>query len=624
MISIHTYCKIVFLFVISFLMNTISSNAQISGIINHYSKVTAIEPSCSKVTVTDPSYFAAGDLVLIMQMKGVLMNETNTAAFGDVQSVNGSGNYEYHRIQSIDGNDLYFYNTILRTYEINGSVQLIYTPEYTDVTIAGTLTAKAWDGTTGGILALSASGSITCNADINVEGLGFMGGNPSILASNCPVIFLDAGNVNYYFPSNSKYAFKGEGIADFIANKTNGRGKQVSGGGGGNQHNTGGGGGSNYGNGGLGGDQSSSCTLYKTNASGGLALGASYIVPFNKVFLGGGGGGGDQDNNVGGKGGTGGGMVFITANQIIATNTTINANGQDGSNSPGDGAGGGGSGGAVILDCPVYSGALTITVDGGTGGTTTSNVAAALGPGGGGSGGIIWFSNASVPLGITTFQNGGNAGVSYNNNTTLQGNRHATNGDAGNVLLNASVPISTALNPCTLPVTLIRFDTERKSDHILLSWTTANEENNAGFIIEKSMDGINYDSIGILTSLSNAARIQSYTYRDYSYQANTTIYYKLSQRDIDGTMHLLGIKTVHSVDDAFNLRVFPNPSNGTLTIESSGPVLIDYTVYTVTGNRIAHEQPVSKSITLYDLNPGYYIIVITFEDRVEKRTFIVQ
>jgi hypothetical protein len=58
----------------------------------------------------------------------------------------------------------------------NGKVQLVWIPQYVDVSIDGTLTAAPWDGTTGGVLIFEASGTVTFNADADVTGLGFAGG----------------------------------------------------------------------------------------------------------------------------------------------------------------------------------------------------------------------------------------------------------------------------------------------------------------------------------------------------------------------------------------------------------------------------------------------------------------
>lgn len=161
------------------------AEAQISGIINTYSKVTATDLSCNTVTVLDASGFTVGDTILIIQMKGATMDETNTAAFGNLTSLNNAGNYEFATIKTVSGNDLTLINTLLRSYTVADLVQIVSVPQYTNVAITGTLTAKDWDGATGGVLVFEASGTVIMNADIDVSALGFRGGNVSDNGGNC-------------------------------------------------------------------------------------------------------------------------------------------------------------------------------------------------------------------------------------------------------------------------------------------------------------------------------------------------------------------------------------------------------------------------------------------------------
>ena len=212
---------------------------------------------------------------------------------------------------------------------------------------------------------------------------------------------------NYYLsvPPSDKYSTggkKGEGIADYIANKEYGRGKLTNGGGGGNSNNTGGAGGSNYGAGGNGGLRSMESAFQCHGGSpgiGGLSLSSyGYTTAQNKIFMGGGGGGGHENNGAGEPGGNGGGIVIITAPTISGTGS-IFANGISPVNpinsnplkADGDGGGGGGGGGTVILNVSVASGTIPVQVNGARG-SDASNVVVndCTGPGGGGGAGVIW------------------------------------------------------------------------------------------------------------------------------------------------------------------------------------------------------------------------------------------
>jgi hypothetical protein len=70
----------------------------------------------------------------------------------------------------------------------------------------------------------------------------------------------------------------------------NSRGKILTGGGGGNDHNAGGGGGGNYTAGGQGGNGYNNCVAFPGGGLGGISLSAS--ISGSRVFMGGAGGGG--------------------------------------------------------------------------------------------------------------------------------------------------------------------------------------------------------------------------------------------------------------------------------------------------------------------------------------------
>lgn len=376
----------------------------ISGIINSYVAVSAI--GCNNVTVTNSSVFHAGDRVVLMQMKGAEIDLTNSSNYGTLIDYHGAGNYEFQTIEHIAGNNIYFEQDLLKTYEVSGLVQLIKVPTYQDVVINGELSALPWNGSLGGVLVFEASGRVDFANNIVVSGMGFRGAtaiNSSISCSQTG--YAGAAGIN---------GVKGEGIATAVSPFIAGRGALANGGGGANGHNSGGAGGGNYNFGGGGGNQVDACP------DGAIAIGGIggksmiYSNSVNKVFMGGGAGAGHGDQLNGTSGTNGGGIVIIKANELAGNGYSISANGSDnlaiqgGVPPVGDGAGGGGAGGSVLLACPSFSN-LSISVNGGKGGNVVDYQQRTHGPGGGGSGGIIWTSS---PLaGVTTSMNGGTPGM---------------------------------------------------------------------------------------------------------------------------------------------------------------------------------------------------------------------
>jgi gliding motility-associated-like protein len=423
----------------------------ISGIINTYTPVISLSPCDNKITVEDATTFNTGDTVLMIQMKGAVVDSTNTASFGTTTDYKNAGNYEFNYVKSKTGNIIELKNTITRQYDLpNGKVQLIRVPYYQNATISSTLTCLPWDGSKGGVLVLNVLDTVTLNANIDVSGKGFRGGNDPVTT---PPVYYCYENNFFYPPDADRASEKGEGIAIISSSKSFGKGNIANGGGGGNSHNSGGGGGGNIGAGGMGGYQleSSPCNVPVPFDNRGIAgEDLAYSNAINKIFMGGGGGAGHSNNPqaFAANGGNGSGIVIIIADKLKSNNNKIIAVGNDGIPCGGTGAGchegmgGGGAGGTALLKITTYIDNATIETKGGKGADMTAAGFTKVGPGGGGSGGVLWIPNASLPGNVTHTTTGGLNGVctAYANDPW-----GSVRGQNGLTLLSLQIPFDNTL-----------------------------------------------------------------------------------------------------------------------------------------------------------------------------------
>lgn len=369
------------------------SHAQpsISGIVNDYVQVKEVFPCDSTIRVESAQGLSAGSRVLLTQMKGALASIVNDSTYGTILAINGAGATEFLTIDRIDGDLVTFTTRMVHDYSPSGMVQLVRVPVYDDVIVGGPLSAKPWNGTTGGVLAIEVRGALAFAADITVDGAGFRGGRTSIPRSRC-----DVGDyvANWALGLSAE---KGEGVFQPATNAGAGRGPAISGGGGGNGNNAGGGGGGNAGRGGVGGNPNLYCHLFPAvGGYGGNAL--DTLNGKQRFFLGGGGGGGHQNDVQGTGGAAGGGLVVIKAKRIVGNGHTISANGSNVTLLAGeDGCGGGGAGGTVVIDADTVEGSLTVSCAGGAGGSTNA-MYNAHGPGGGGAGGAVVLTRLHASL----------------------------------------------------------------------------------------------------------------------------------------------------------------------------------------------------------------------------------
>jgi uncharacterized repeat protein (TIGR01451 family) len=367
--------------------------------------------------------------------------------------------------------------------------QVILVPQYTTAVLPTTgLTASAWNGSTGGVLAIDTSSTLNLNgATVSVDGLGFRGGAGMQLVGGG-----GGSNTDYWQTSPATYTgaaggangvdgSKGEGIAGtplwvesggtFL--NTNGgypsgtagvdggmaRGAPGNAGGGGtdadpviNDQNAGGGGGGNGGAGGFGGDS------WNTNLSVGGEGGAPFPATINRIAMGGGGGAGTRNNSDGdnqaSSGSSGGGIIIIRAYALTGT-ATLTANGSAAYNGTANDAGGGGGAGGTIVVLSANGGesGLSLLANGGRGGNAwqsqTYSLANRHGPGGGGGGGVVMVSGAPASISVAGGGNGLtlNPGVPYG----------ATPGAAGVSVTNASLSSTSGTQSgaqCTPDMTL--------------------------------------------------------------------------------------------------------------------------------------------------------------------------
>ena len=246
----------------------------IGGIVNGYADVTGI----TGTDVTVGSFSGAltgvscGDVVVVIQMKGATCDASNGPGYGDVTDIGSAGRFEWAVVESAAGSVVTLRDPLQFTYTPSTApVQMVVAPSLEDAEVTSVVTAPAWDGQVGGIVALDVRDSLVLSADIDATALGFQGNddNPTSVAGvneSCVLGFVTGGCIgtDYAYPTNSSFGVaKGEGIALAPAGQENGRGHLGNAGGGGGIESGGGGGG---GHGGAGGD-AGGCNLNSCQCS---------------------------------------------------------------------------------------------------------------------------------------------------------------------------------------------------------------------------------------------------------------------------------------------------------------------------------------------------------------------
>ncbi|MDD2984581.1 MAG: GEVED domain-containing protein [Crocinitomicaceae bacterium] len=121
-------------------------------------------------------------------------------------------------------------------------------------------------------------------------------------------------------------------------------------------------------------------------------------------------------------------------------------------------------------------------------------------------------------------------------------------------------------NPLPVELTAFYVSCVEDKNETNVHWTTASEQNSALFVVEKSRDLVNWTLVSKVDAAGSSSQEIKYSSTDLN-GSNGLFYYRLNQFDYNGVVKTYGPISV-SCDNNFNaLQVYPNPSNGSFTVE---------------------------------------------------------
>lgn len=174
-------------------------------------------------------------------------------------------------------------------------------------------------------------------------------------------------------------------------------------------------------------------------------------------------------------------------------------------------------------------------------------------------------------------------------------------------------------SPSALPIKLISFQANCSEDNsIAITWSTASERNASHYLVEKSIDGQIWSTIGQAQATGNSTLLSTYELSDFSKLAGV-IYYRLTQFDINGNSESFDPVSLNciSATKKNQITTYPNPSSEGFTVsfytesaEENGQL----TMMDASGRSVYQEAVIiSKGNTNFqignlDVQPGIYYI----------------
>lgn len=180
-----------------------------------------------------------------------------------------------------------------------------------------------------------------------------------------------------------------------------------------------------------------------------------------------------------------------------------------------------------------------------------------------------------------------------------------------------------------LPVKLVDFDAQRNEvdDKVDILWSTASEEGNYGFLIERSANGLDFEELYFVEGQGSSNGLVYYQEADLK-PLNGPNYYRLKQIDFNGNysyseLRRVDFERVHTE----SLHAYPNPAVNRLRVElplkeQSGKLFLR----DQTGKVLIHHEVREESIDL-DLTPltsGLYMLEARWGTEVQTKKLIIR
>jgi hypothetical protein len=186
-----------------------------------------------------------------------------------------------------------------------------------------------------------------------------------------------------------------------------------------------------------------------------------------------------------------------------------------------------------------------------------------------------------------------------------------------------------------LPVELAAFNATRDGNTVQLTWQTASETNNAGFYVQRAVDGETFADLGFREGRGTTTEAQTYRFtdRDLPYDA-TTVQYRLRQVDTDGSAEFSDAVSVRvAAPDAIQLlgsTPHPVTQQGQIRYALPQTMDVELAVFDLLGRRVATlasgEQQGRRHVVqvdVSDLSSGTYFIRLKAGDQVKTRRLTV-
>jgi hypothetical protein len=173
-----------------------------------------------------------------------------------------------------------------------------------------------------------------------------------------------------------------------------------------------------------------------------------------------------------------------------------------------------------------------------------------------------------------------------------------------------------------MPIVLLSFDGKPVQDAVELSWVTAAEINNDYFTIERNTNGKDFEIIAHKEGAGTTSQTQYYSLLD-DQPLTGLAYYRLKQTDYNGDFEYSKVISIYSQKNPEKeIRIFPNPSNGTFNVLTDSDTELEYRIVDMHGRMVAGgmaKPQMVNTVQMANVPQGIYTLMFISDRIVTKK-----
>lgn len=197
-----------------------------------------------------------------------------------------------------------------------------------------------------------------------------------------------------------------------------------------------------------------------------------------------------------------------------------------------------------------------------------------------------------------------------------------------------SANMNTCFLECGLvPVRLISLDAKRmNAQFVNVFWETANETNNKGFFVQRSLNILpGFSDVGFVAADHHQSGIHHYEFEDENDHENIS-FYRLKQIDLDGSFVYSKIVSVNGYSMVESIYLYPNPASQEIRVKVylKKAERIRLCLYDNKGRKVwdeeenFHQGINTKTINIGQLPNSEYLITVSKSDTPPLKSWFIK